>query len=269
MDANVGTGSMETSTIFPPVLGIDWNYSVYLPAGYRDGSLRHPVIYLLHGLYGNHGNFSDRLDISCLLDGLEAAVGQSAIAVCVDGFNSFYIDVSDGMHMEQAIVADLVPAIDARYRTQPCPSHRALCGISMGGFGAARFALRYPEIFGQAALVSPAVWRTRPLDDTIYRTQHAFRDGKSNWSDAVYRSVFPTAYMGPDSAETPFFIVSTQDDEVVSIDDVEAFVGSLRQNGIDVTYQRDTGDSHCWDYWQRALPRALVWSLERLGDENA
>lgn len=85
----------------------------------------------------------------------------------------------------------------------------------------------------------------------------------------MYRSVFPTAYMGPDSAETPFFIVSTQDDEVVSIDDVEAFVGSLRQNGIDVTYQRDTGDSHCWDYWQRALPRALVWSLERLGDENA
>lgn len=57
MDANVGTGSMETSTIFSPVLGIDWNYSVYLPAGYRDGSLRHPVIYLLHGLYGNHGNF--------------------------------------------------------------------------------------------------------------------------------------------------------------------------------------------------------------------
>ena len=269
MNTNMGTGSMETPTIFSPILGIDWNYSVYLPAGYDDSPLRYPVIYLLHGLYGNHGNFSDRLEVSLLLDRLEAATGQSAIAVCVDGFNSFYIDARDGMHMEQAIVTDLIPNIDTRYRTQPHASRRSLCGISMGGFGAARFALRYPEIFGQAALISPAVWCTRPLDDAIYRTQHAFRDDETNWSDAVYRSVFPTSYIGPDSTRTPFYIVSTQDDEVVSIDDVDTFVGSLRRNGVDVVYERDAGDSHCWDYWRRALPRALTWSLKRLGNESA
>lgn len=258
--------AVQVETVFSRRLGIDWNCSAYLPSGYRLGDERYPVVYLLHGLYGNHGNFEDRMALKGVLVDLARRGLPPAIFVCVDGFNSFYIDALGGMQMERAIMEDLIPHIDTRYRTVGSRASRALCGISMGGFGSARLALRYPEVFSSAALISPAVWRERPGDE-IYLTQHAFRDERAAWSHEVYRSVFPTKYLSARSAEVRFHIESGEKDGVVPIGEVDAFVGCLSDAGIPVRYVRDGEGAHEWAYWKDAVSRGLAWTLEGFSKE--
>ena len=105
-----------TTTVYSPILGIDWNYDAYLPAGYNDSTLSYPILFMLHGLYGNHRNLLERFDSQQILDDLFVQTGHAMIVIFVDGFNSFYINAINGMAMEDAIMHDLVPAIFARYR---------------------------------------------------------------------------------------------------------------------------------------------------------
>ena len=117
-----------------PTLGLDWNYDVYLPADYESNPNKtYPVVYMLHGLYGNHRNLLERSDSSAMLDEAIQTAGQGTIVVFVDGFSSFYIDSADrGLKMESAIMNDLVPYIESTYRVSKDRKDHAIGGISMG-----------------------------------------------------------------------------------------------------------------------------------------
>ena len=136
-------GTVKATSFYSPTLGLDWNYDVYLPADYESNPDKtYPVIYMLHGLYGNHRNLLERFDSSAMLDEAIQTAGQGAIVVFVDGFNSFYIDSADrGLKMESAIMNDLVPYIESTYRVSKDRKDHAIGGISMGGYGWARFVL--------------------------------------------------------------------------------------------------------------------------------
>ena len=76
---------------------MDWNYDVYLPAGYNPkSSKRYPVLYMLHGIYGNHRNLLERFNSQQILDGEIHRCNKKMIVVFVDGFNSFYINQKQG-----------------------------------------------------------------------------------------------------------------------------------------------------------------------------
>ncbi|ERL65045.1 alpha/beta hydrolase [Schleiferilactobacillus shenzhenensis] len=258
------TSKVVTTTVYSKALGIDWNYDVYLPAGYNPtASKRYPVVYMMHGLYGNHRNLLERFNSQQMLDGIIHRANQRAIVVFIDGFNSFYINAKGGMQMETAIMKDLIPTINKTYKVSTARQDHALGGISMGGYGAARLALKYPDYFSKAVLVSPAVWYDLPADNIFRKSLHAFTDGHTNWSDKVYNSVFPTHYLSAESKNVQFYVESTSSDTTVPIKDVTRFVKAVKANGNSVKFVKDSGDNHNWTYWTKAMPKGYQWVIDQ------
>jgi enterochelin esterase-like enzyme len=135
-------------------------YEIDLPDAYESGKGRYPVIYWLHGIGGNHTTFKGT---GVPKRFYEEALKQGQIPPCllvyVDGeVDSFYADRFDGSRkVETALMGDLLPFIETNYRVQPGREHRALMGFSMGGFGAMKLAMKYPESWCAAVSVDGAL----------------------------------------------------------------------------------------------------------------
>lgn len=119
-------------------------YRVILPANYDAAkSERYPVIYLLHGLYGHYTNWTDKTKVA------EYAAKYRFIIVTPEGADGWYTDsVSIPKDKyESYIIKELIPEIDRKFRTKADRADRILAGLSMGGYGALKFGLKYPELF--------------------------------------------------------------------------------------------------------------------------
>jgi S-formylglutathione hydrolase FrmB len=136
----------RTEELNSRLMGRRMPYGVVLPGTYLEedqSGRRFPVLYLLHGLTGNFTNWGRRANL----------VGYSKkynlIIVTPEGENGWYTDnlTKDGDKFESYIVKELIPEIDKRYRTIGRRNERAIAGLSMGGYGAIKFGLKYPEMF--------------------------------------------------------------------------------------------------------------------------
>lgn len=256
--------TIMSGTLYSEHLKMDWNYAVYLPLqAIQEPNKRFPVLYLLHGLYGNYRNYLERLELQPLLDEWLNTVDFPMIVVFIDGFNSFYIDQVDGMSMESAVIQDLIPWMEANFPVEVEKKNRAIGGISMGGYGAARLSLKFPELFQYTVMISPAVWQVE--NAAICRELHAFNDGQQNWSEAVYLEQFPQVN---GKTETEFFIVTTQMDSVVPVEDVRMFAEKLKEQDIVVDLQMDDLLDHNWDYWKLAVKDVCQWLLKKWIKKN-
>jgi enterochelin esterase-like enzyme len=123
-------------------------YNIYLPPDYETTTHRYPVIYWLHGRGGNEN--SGGYPLHYLTDGVAAGKLQPMIIVYANGGSQTnFCDSYDGKYMgETTIIKELIPYIDAHYRTIAARESRSIQGMSMGGFGAMRFGLKYPDLFG-------------------------------------------------------------------------------------------------------------------------
>ncbi len=148
----------EVITVASSYIDPAMDVSVIVPAQYFDDAAadqRYPVIYLLNGHSGNHRQWRDQTKAP--LDSLASLYG--VIFVCPDGRNSWYWDspVDPKMQMESFIIKDLVPYIDANYRTKADAAHRAVTGLSMGGHGGLWLGMRHSDVFGNAGSTSGGV----------------------------------------------------------------------------------------------------------------
>jgi endo-1,4-beta-xylanase len=135
------------------VLKADVSYLIYLPPGYEEGTKRYPVIYWLHGL-GNYQRAGAETFVPYVDSAIRSGAMPPVIVVLVNGLaNSYYCDWANGERpMESVIIQDLIPHVDETYRTLKQREGRMIQGYSMGGYGAARFAFKYPELFGSAVI---------------------------------------------------------------------------------------------------------------------
>jgi endo-1,4-beta-xylanase len=146
------------------ILQAEVSYLVYLPAEYEQQSKRYPVIYWLHGLGGNQ-----RGGATTFVPQVDRAIREGAlppaIVVLVNGMvNSFYCDWANGQRpIESVIIKELIPHIDRTYRTLGRREGRVIQGYSMGGFGAAHLAFKYPEVFGTVVADAGALIREGAL----------------------------------------------------------------------------------------------------------
>lgn len=124
-------------------------YCVYLPPGYDEhADRRYPVLYHLHGAGGNETRSLYSAEV--LHEGILAGRWPALIIVFPNGGRAtMYQDSADGRFMaETLIIRELIPHIDASYRTIADRTARCIEGFSMGGRGATHLAMRYPEVFG-------------------------------------------------------------------------------------------------------------------------
>jgi S-formylglutathione hydrolase FrmB len=137
--ADVRTFDVPSAAMGAPV-----KVSVVTPAAYgADGISRYPVVYLLHGAGNDHTTYLQPF----LLDGVDK---WRFIAVVPDGKLDWWMDspVSPNVRRETFVVNELVPWVDAEFRTLPQRQRRAIAGHSMGGQGAMRLGMRHADVFG-------------------------------------------------------------------------------------------------------------------------
>lgn len=146
------------------------HYCVYVPAGYDAGAGKrpaqtYPVLYFLHGLGDNERTLFNSGGWT-LLDDLrqQHKIGEFLI-VAPEGGRSFYINSADGTERySDFFLREFMPLIEQKYRITKGRSNRAISGISMGGYGALRFAFAHPELFSAVSAQSAALMTESPKE---------------------------------------------------------------------------------------------------------
>lgn len=149
-------------------LGRSTEFGIFLPADYDDAAnaeTSYPLVLWLHGLNEDHRRFASRGGGEVLDRMTGAGDLPPMVFVCVNGGNSFYIDgARDGSAFETMIADEMVAHIEKSYRVHTDRGRRAIAGVSMGGLGALKIALKQPERFGTVAAHSAAIMPRKAED---------------------------------------------------------------------------------------------------------
>ncbi len=148
----VAAPTIQTSELDSKLMERKMPFSVILPASYEaEKDVHFPVIYMMHGLGGSHK--ITRLTSAKYTD------KQRVIMVFVEGGNGFYTDSATKAadKWESYIIKELIPDVDKKFRTVAERRGRAVAGASMGGYGALKFGIKYPQLFSLAVSWSGAV----------------------------------------------------------------------------------------------------------------
>ncbi|MDX6383568.1 MAG: putative tributyrin esterase [Blastocatellia bacterium] len=156
--------SVQTIQFQSQLVGATLPYNVVLPPGYRASTTsRYPVLYLLHGWGGHYTDWLTRTNIA------DYAAQYRLIVVMPEGNDSWYVDsgVTPADKYESYILKELIPDVDKRFRTLQSRYGRAIAGLSMGGYGAIKYGLKYPASFVFAGSMSGAFGVTRYTENEM------------------------------------------------------------------------------------------------------
>ena len=159
---------MDCSALNSQILKQVVHYCVYLPAGYDASAAlhpakRYPVLYFLHGLGDNEQTLFNGGGWTLLDDLRNQHKMGDFLIVCPEGRRSFYINSADGsVRYNDFFLQEFLPHIEGKYRILRGRAGRAISGISMGGYGALRFAFAHPELFSAVSAQSAALITESP-----------------------------------------------------------------------------------------------------------
>jgi enterochelin esterase-like enzyme len=133
---------------------------VFLPPDYyKDRTRRYPVVYALHGFFIDAAQWTHEIHVPQTIEGAFAQGSRPMIVVLPNSHTgyggSMYSSSATTGDFQRFIAHDVVAYIDAHYRTLPYRVSRGLVGHSMGGYGAARIGMKYPDVFGSLYIMSP------------------------------------------------------------------------------------------------------------------
>jgi len=146
------------------------HYCVYLPAAYDAGATRtpaqrYPVLYFLHGLGDNEQTLFNSGGWTLLDDLRQKHKAGDFLVAAPEGRRTFYINSAAGsVRYSDFFLQEFVPAIESKYRVSSGRSNRAISGLSMGGYGALRFAFSHPELFSAVSAQSAALITESPQE---------------------------------------------------------------------------------------------------------
>ena len=260
-------GETTTQEVESAALDRSWPFRLYLPDGYESSSLEYPVIYLLHGSGGNETSWDEGIEI---IDSLvQEGHIPPVIAVAPASGRSWWTDSVEPF--ESAFIEDLIPYVDANWRTIAEREGRAVAGYSMGGYGAVRYALAYPETFGAATALRPALYDQQPPPDSSARTTGAFGDPYEPdlWDERNYPALLD-AY-AESGLEVPMFIAVGDDDwnEPAGWEFNVEYQSALLYERLAKQHEspaelRVMDGGPDWELWGPAFEEALAYMAESL-----
>ena len=203
-DPKVPHGTVSAVEYWSTTLGAKRRAHVYTPPGYMRGTTRHPVLYLVHGAGDSDDSWTSVGHANYILDNLIAA-GKAKPMIVVMPFGHTPdrpgADMLTNEDFGNDLSKDLIPYVEANFRTLNAPGSRAMAGLSMGGAHTLRFGLTNPERFGYVGVFSMGLMDTAQVASyekqnaaSLTRGAKAFRlvyyaMGKE---DFLYRTVAPT-----------------------------------------------------------------------------
>ena len=217
--SQVITRELRSENIAQNLCGIDpvRRMIVYLPPGYDPSSPeRYPVIYFLPNPFEESYRYDfDRRDAQGLFDrAIAGGVIGKFILVAVDMNtplgSSWYTNSPVTGRWEDFMIQEVVPYIDANFRTLANRDSRGIAGVFIGGYGAIRLGMRHPEIFGSVYAMHPvgtatgvSVSMTIPRWDILTHAR-SMDDVKPHGGTQIFTTMFQ-AFL-PDPAKAPLFV---------------------------------------------------------------
>jgi enterochelin esterase-like enzyme len=263
----------ESLTVKSAILGEEIAYSIYFPADYDASNRRYPVLYLLHGYTDDETGWTQFGEAHLIAD-RSIQKGESApmIIVMPDAGVTWYVNNYDGMtRYEDFFITELIPHIDANYRTRTTKQYRAVAGLSMGGYGTLIMATKHPDLFSAAAPLSAAVW----TDEEVVAGDANFWDnalgdifgkkgltGKSRLTDHYYKnSIIKIIEKGnvEELKKVRYYIDCGDEDFLIKGN--MALHAAMIDKKIPHEFRVRDG-AHNWTYWRTALPEVLKFVSE-------
>ena len=235
-----------------PTIGTDRRMTVYTPAGYEKGDRRYPVLYLLHGMGGDENAWAELGRATQVLDNMiargevepmivvmtngniamEGAPGETCLGFAPPTIN--LPNTMDGTFEKH--FPDVVKYIDSNYRTIADKEHRAIAGLSMGGFHSLHISKQYPDMFDYIGLFSSAI---KPGKDSVSEI-YADYDGKLEKQFA-------------DAPQLYWIAIGNKD---FLYDANKEYRQYLDEHGYKYVY-RESPDGHIWKNWRIYLTEFL------------
>lgn len=261
--------TVETIQFQSKLIGKTLPYYAILPPNYAAADarpMRYPVLYLLHGLQGHYGDWLNRTKL------LDYATFHRLIIITPEGNNGWYTDGANIINdkYESYIVQDLIPDVQRRYRTIEARQGRAIAGLSMGGYGALKFGLKYPEMFAFVGSFSGALgaatWTEKDFNgkggdliDSILRTFGAKHSPTREAND-----IFKIARDISDERikQLPFIYLDCGTEDFLYTYNRD-FGALLKTRKIPHEY-RELPGTHDWNYWDHQIRDTLFIAQQNL-----
>jgi S-formylglutathione hydrolase FrmB len=259
--------AMQDVKFHSAALNREMPYRVYLPENLIPGQ-KLPVVYVLHGGGNNFTSWSNYSDVGGFA--APAAGSPGMILVMPEGESSYYVNAAlkPEDKFEDYIVHDLIADVEARFPAAADRQHRAIMGLSMGGFGAVRLALIHPDLFVFAGALSPAIDAPERRFSIVYAGQWwRFRTtfgprGSKQWQASDPFLLVQTA----NPAATPYIYLTAGEREPLLAPN-RRFAARLGERHFAFEFHTKPG-GHDWGEWNSQLPGLFESMNKHLAPAN-
>ncbi|MCQ2354812.1 MAG: esterase family protein [Clostridia bacterium] len=224
-----------------------------------------PTLYLLHGMHGNHSSWVRKTNI-------ERFAQENKLAVVMpEGENSFYADMKYGKKYFTYVADELTAFTRRMFRLSEKREKTFIAGLSMGGYGAIKIALRRPERYAAAA----------SLSGTVDIVSHVLTCKWTAEAAAIWGDDFKSSIAGTDSdiftlvrkypANLPhpriYAACGKQDPLYAENLSFKALMESEAGNSFDFLFEDGDG-IHNWEFWDKWIVPATEWMMRSLPKEE-
>jgi S-formylglutathione hydrolase FrmB len=213
------------------------------------GQPPYPTLYLLHGLFDDHTIWQRRTRIEWYVR------ERPLLVVMPDGFRGFYTNNTSGPDYATYMAEDLIDFVERNLPAKPERAARCVGGASMGGYGALRLALGYPDRYAAAFSHSGALLAgSRPTRQGIFDVSEMQRvfglDPSGSEHDLIH-----LARRAMSTGQAPMLRLDCGTKDYL-IEDNQEFHRSLAQMAYPHEYEEFPG-AHGWDYWDLHVQESL------------
>lgn len=243
---NVPHGLVSENIYFSKLTNSFRRCFVYTPDGYNENTkTRYPVLYLQHGSFEDETGWSSQGKANLILDNLIASKKAVPMIIVMDNGYA-YKDQKNAPSdknktresiFEEVLIKEVIPMIDAKFRTIPKRENRAIAGLSMGANQTMRIMMNHLDTFSYYGGFSGTA--NYPNSDAI--DVSLFLDGKYKDGNALNKQI-KLFWLGLGTKEPAPFPKS-----------VGAFRNMLEQQGIKYEYYESPETAHEWLTWRRCL----------------
>ena len=235
-DPKVPHGAMSVVEYWSGTLGHKRRAHVYTPPGYMRGGERYPVLYLVHGAGDSDNSWTSVGHAHYILDNLIAA-GKARPMIVVMPFGHTPdrpgADMLTNTDFGGDLHTDVIPFIEANFRTQSGRATRAMAGLSMGGAHTLNFGLPRPDRFAYVGVFSMGLIDTTQAKAYEARNMAALRRGAA----------------GPEAFQLVYYAMGTDDFLYRTVAPTRAV---MDRAGLRYVYN-ETGGGHTWTNWRAYL----------------
>lgn len=229
-------------------------YRVILPTDYSRTERRYPTVVFLHGMFGGYTDWESHTDLVAYTAKLPF------IVIMPEGKNSWWVNAAEipDEKFEDFVSKDLANDVAKRFRTIEARQGRFIAGLSMGGYGALKFALRMPIRYSAIGSFSGAFGM--PGDEKLYERFRSFDldriYGPLGSSTRQQNDVF-TLLEKADAKSFPYMYLAVGAGDTLVLGSNREMSATLAKRGFRYEYHEVPG-GHEWPLWDREALNFLV-----------